>query len=893
MLYHSLFRKCLFAMAAGGWIFGVSAYDGSNTWLNYTSAADAVKAGYSATCVSLVISNPESDTLKNARREIELGMKGLLGKALTAGTAAAAGAIVLAPEGSPLVAAASIDYSAINVEGFIIKSAGGATYISGKTEVGVLRGVFHFLRLMQMGRDISNLNVAEKPYFAYRVLDHWWSHYGSSPTVERVYGGDRIYKMENFGKLGTEGAERTAVINYCRMAASLGLNGITPDNVNTSTMGSRNYTCIDESNIKNQKVFADLIGTYGLKYFLSISYVSPQKVAPQLSTSDPSKAEVVKWWDDRVKMIKGYISNFGGFLMKADSEGEAGPRTVFNQGQAAGAEPLAKALGAVGATLIWRTFIYTTNKNDDFAVTQMDEFDKQTWNKNVILRMKDGPRDFQVVEPPNFVATYGGVRHGMELQVTQEYTGQDKHICWLVPKWKKVFDWNMVGSDISAGVKGTMMHQILAGDNTWENGGGIWGISNLSDAKNWTGHYIHQANAYGFGRLTWNPLLSEEQIAEEWIRCSFQSGDDKKLQYLIGDMLHKSYKTFEDYTMSYSALMPAVCWNEHYEIEFDRDVAGFRTPYFMNLTSDGIGVDRTAAKSTFLSFLPKELADSLGNIAKCPEDYLLFFHHCKWEYKMKSGMTLIQSLHHNHFRGIRQVKRFINNWKLLQPVIDGEIYSHVLNKLNTQLKDASTWAATFKSQFGTRYSTAVGCDLAIQTSDDSKAVVVQPGETVALSALFADQKGTPVTETINWKVTPAGIGGADGTIDAATGVSTNFTAATDGIYIVTASTATWPDLKDELQIFVGDWDKVGARKKVPVKKVNVALKCSYHTDMVVVSTPFAGDLEIVGLNGRVVTSITVDKAGPVKWNTASLGSGLYLVRLRGIGQDLRSKVLIR
>jgi len=874
-------------VVTAGVVGNVVAYDGSETWLHYTAVPTDLKAGYDAVCQSLVISNPESDTLKNAKYEIDLAMTGLLGKTLAAGTAAAAGAIVIAPEGSPLVAAAGIDYTKINPEGFVIKSAGGATYISGKTEVGVLRGVFGFLRLMQTGKDISNLDVAESPYFAYRVIDHWWNHYGSNPTTERVYGGDRVYKMENFGKLGTAGPDRSAVIDYCRMAASLGLNGVTPDGVNTSTMGSRNYTCIDEGNIKNQKVFADIIGTYGLKYFLSISYVSPQKVAPQLSTSDPTNAQVIQWWDDRVKMIKGYIPNFGGFLMKCDSEGEAGPKTVFNKGQAAGAEPLAKALGSVGATLIWRTFIYTSNKNDDFAVTQMDEFDKQTWNKNVILRMKDGPRDFQTVEPPNFVTTYGGVRHGMEVQVTQEYTGQDKHICWLVPKWKQVFEWNMVGADLREGVKSNKVRDILAGDDTWENGGGIWGISNLSNAKNWTGHYMHQANAYGFGRLTWNPLLTEDQIADEWVHCSFKAGNDKKVDFLISDMLKKSWKTYEDYVISYSALMPSVCWNEHYEVEYIQDKAGFRTPYFMGLADDGIGVDRTAAKSTFLSFLPKALADSLGNIATCPEDYLLFFHHCKWDYKMKSGMTLIQSLQHNHFRGIRQVKRFINNWKLLEPIIDGDIYTHVLGKLNTQLTDATRWANTFRSQVGSRSTQAVGCDLEIQPPDVSKALVIDPGASVALNASFKDQSGKAVTETINWSVSNGG------TIDAATGMSTNFSAAADGIYTVTASTATWPDLKDELQIFVGDWTKTGVHRMVPVKSLTSQMKFKSLSDMVVISAPFAGELDIVGLNGRVVKSITVAKAGPVKWNTASLGSGLYLVRLRGAGQDLRNKVLIR
>lgn len=866
------------------------AYDGSETWLHYTPVPADVKAANSNVCQSLVMSNPDSDTLKNAKAELDLAIPKLLGgSALTDGTAAAAGAIVLAPEGSPLVASAGIDYNAINVEGFVIKSAGGATYISGKSEVGVLRGVFQFLRLMQTGKSVSNLDIKESPYFAYRVLDHWLNHYGgSAPQTERVYGGGRVLKMENFGRLNSDAAQMAIVRDYCRMAASTGLNGMCPDNVNTYRGGSiQNFTCLDEVKLQQQKVFADYIGTWGLKYFLSVSYISPRLIGG-LSDSDPRNQQVVSWWEERVNIIFRYISNFGGFLMKADSEGEAGPQTVFNTGQSIGAEPLAAALGKHGATLIWRTFIYSSSANDDFAVTQSETFANQTWNKNLILRMKDGPRDFQVVEPPNFLLTQGGVRLGMEFQVTQEYTGQDKHVCWLVPKWKQVLDWNMVGADTRQGVAGKVAHQILRGDGTWENGGGVWAISNLSDAKNWTGHYIHQANAYGYGRLAWDPSLTADELADEWIRCSFANGENAEVRYIVEDLLKKSWKTYEDYTISYSALMPAVGNNQHYEIDFDNmNGAGFLTPYFMNLTNDGIGVDRTPRGNNYVRFLPQALADSLATIAKCPEDYLLFFHHCQWEYKMKSGMTLIQSLHHNHFRGIRQVKRFINNWKLLNGKVDNEIYSHVLGKLNTQLTDASRWANTFKNQFGKRYSKSVGCNLEIVVPDDSKAVTGASGGTIALSSRFTDQNGTAVSETINWSVSDGG------TLSAASGTDVNFSAAADGVYTVTASTATWPDLQDKLQIFVGEWATVGAHKSTLAKKEKAVMTFGFSPHAMTITAPFAGELHIVGLNGRTVKTFTIPQAGMFRWSTDNIGKGLYLVQLKGTQQNLRSKLLVR
>jgi alpha-glucuronidase len=866
----------------------IFAYDGSETWLHYSPVPDELKSGYDAKCQSLVISNAESDTLKNAKAEIDLGMKGLLGKTLTVETSVASGAIVLAPEGSPLVESAGIDYSAINQEGFIIKSSPEAIYITGKTEVGLLRGTFAFLRQMQMGKSISKLDIKESPYFAYRVLDHWYNHYKSNPETERVYGGGRIFKMENFNNITSVDRER--INTYCRMAASLGFNGMTPDGVNTSTNGSQNYWCLDEAKLKEQKNFADIIGTWGLKYFLSVSYTSPSKLTSGMD-SDPRKEATIKWWDDRVAMVLKYIKNFGGFLMKADSEGEAGPQTVFESGQALGAEPLAKALGKYGCTLIWRTFIYSMKTNLDFAVTQMEMFANQEWNKNMILRMKDGPRDFQVVEPPNFILGYGGIRHGMEFQVTQEYTGQDKHVCFLVPKWKQILDWNIKGAQIREGVAGEVTHQILRADGTWENGGGVWGISNLSDAKNWTGHYLHQANAYGYGRLSWNPLLTEDQIVDEWIRCSFDNGNHPAVKFIVTDLLKKSWKTYEDYTISYSALMPALYNHQHYEIDFDKmpTMTAYFTQFFMNLQNDGIGVDRSEKASKLLSFLPKQLADSLGNITTCPEDYLLFFNHCKWEYKMKSGMTLIQSLNHNHFRGIKQVKRFINNWKLLNGKIDSEIYTHVQSKLNTQLADASKWANTFKTQFGNRYKTAVGCDLEIGVPDASKAVTLAKGASVDLSSKFADQNGTPVSETINWSVS------SGGTIDATTGTNVKFSAAENGVYEVTASLASLPDLKDKIQIFVGDWwdPPVGVKKTASIALAKAAMSFSCTPHAIIISTPFEGNLDIIGLNGRVIKSIAAPRTGKVELNTSTIGSGLYVVRLKGQQQELRNKLMIK
>lgn len=864
------------------------AYNGSKTWLYYTPVSDpTLKAQYQSVCKSLVLSDENSDTLKNAKEEFDLAIPELLGGSKLSSTDGP-GAIVLAPEGSSLLAE-GIDFSKVTEEGFIIKSIGDKTYITSKSQVGILRGAFYFIRLMQTGKPVNNLNIVENPYFPLRVLDHWYNHYGSRPDTERVYGGNRVYRMENFGKLSE--AELKRIKDYCRMAASLGLNGICPDNVNTYRGGSiGNYKCLEEANLKTQKVFADIIGTYGLKYYLSVSYASPRLVTPRISTANAhANAQAKQWWFEKVDMVRKYIANFGGFLMKADSEGEEGPRGTYGLNQSQGANPMAEALKRYGYNLIWRTFVY--NNTDDFAISQWKEFEGQTWDEAVILRTKDGPRDFQVMEPPNPLLGMKGVRHGMEFQITQEYTGQSIHLCWLVPKWRQILHWDLKGAPLNEGTEGSITYQILRGTgDPVKGGGGVWGISNLSDTVNWTAQFLAQANYYGFGRLAWNPLLTEEQIADEWIRCSFYGGSTPEVRFVVNDMLSKSWRTYEDYTISYSALMPALRWNDHYEIDFDgMRLSEWYTPYFMNLTNDGIGVDRTPTTgNNFVQYYPRAVADSFANIEKCPEDFLLFFHHCKWEYKMKSGMTLIQSLYHNHFRGLHQVRNFINNWKMLADLVDSEIHKHVLAKLNHQYTDAKRWVEDFKSDFGSKYKESVGCNLTLITPDTNKATVVEAGASVNLSAKFTDQKNAAINETLKWSVDNGG------TLNATEGSSVSFSAEKDGIYTVTVSTAKFPDLKDKVQIFVGNWAQAtGTRKTAKSNIAKPSMQILRNPYGISIITSSAGKIDIFGLQGKVIKSINLSNVGTCFVDTRDIANGLYLLRLQSGTQSLHEKLILR
>ncbi|MBN1759460.1 MAG: hypothetical protein JW863_14120 [Chitinispirillaceae bacterium] len=888
---------CLLMIIAGT----VYAYNGSETWLHYSAVPENLKASYSNVCQNVVISNANSDTLKNAKTELDLAIPKLIGgSALSVATAAGAGSIVLAPEGSPLVASAGIDYSAVNSEGFVIKSAGGATYISGKGEVGVLRGVFHFLRLMQTGKPVDNLSIVENPYYAFRVLDHWINHYSSSVSTERVYGGDRPFKMENFGRLSATELQR--VRDYCRMAVSLGLNGMCPDNVNTYRSNSLgNYKCLEEANLQSQKVFCDIIGTYGLKYYLSVSYASPRIVNPKMSTANAyANAQAKQWWFDKVDMVVKYISNFGGFLMKADSEGEEGPRTTYNQSQSQGANPIAEALKRYGAVMIWRTFIYDTS-DPDFAVNQSKEFadPPQQWDESVIVRMKDGPRDFQMVEPPHQLLAMPGVRLGMEFQITQEYTGQDKHLCWLVPKWKKILDYDIEGVTSWNGAEGSAAYQVLKGAGA--KTGGVWAISNLSDAANWTGHYLAQANYYGWGRLAWNPTLSAEQIADEWIQCSFDNGSKTGVASVLKHLLLTSWEAYTDYTIDHSALMPALGNNDHYNVDFNnmRNI-NFYTDWFMDFAKNcsGIGVSRcngtggTVRNDFAHKYYPAEMANVFCDQDKCPEEYILFFHHLPWEYKMKGGMTLIQQLQFEHFNGIHRVEKYIKYWKLLndESQLDAEIYSHVSSKFNTQLTDGTKWADIFRQQFGACYSTEVPCDLAIVPPNPQSATIVEVGGTVTLNARLRTQKGTNATGgTFNWSIVEPGV---NATVTPASGESTTFSASAPGIYTVRMSDSRWPNQYEEEMVFVGDWvDALPTDAKIIKSGKRVgSLQIIQTPRHFRITSPIAGEISIVSLQGRTVKSISMEKPGTITWETRDAARGLYLLQIQNQTQTLRSKL---
>jgi hypothetical protein len=469
----------------------------------------------------------------------------------------------------------------------------------------------------------------------------------------------------------------------------------------------------------------------------------------------------------------------------------------------------------------------------------------------------------------------------------------------LVPRWKQILDYDIKGANPWNGAEGTITHQILKGAGA--RTGGVWAISNLSDATNWTGHYLAQANYYGWGRLAWNPTLSAEQIADEWIRCSFENGHKAGVSTILKHMLLTSWEAYTDYTIDHSALMPALGNNNHYNVDFNnmRNI-NFYTDWFMDFARNcsGIGVSRcngtggTVRNDFARKYYTPEMAEVFCDQDKCPEEYILFFHHLPWEYRMKGGMTLIQQLQFEHFNGIHRVENYIKYWDLLNDVaqLDAQIYSHVSSKFTTQLADGSRWANTFRDQFGACYSSEVPCDLAVVPPNSRAATTAEVGANVNLSARFRTQRGTNVTgATFNWSIVEPG---ATATVSPATGESTVFSASAPGTYTVRLWDTRWPNQFEEEIIFVGDWIDAyptGA-KIVRSKKAAPSLQIIQTPRCFRIATPMTGKVSIVSLQGRVVKSLSMTEPGTFVWETKDAARGVYLLQIRNQTRTLRSRL---
>ena len=666
------------------------AYD--DCWLRLDGIKDSSFQKNYRRCLESVYCNSDTRLAKTALNELLSGLTRLTGSSPK---------VVDDPESSCIIlsilafdkeidsALATNEIAKLQPEGFLIKAVkdnkGSKIYITAKTDKGLLYGVFRFLLYLDQQKEIGKLHLLENPKNPIRMINQWDNLDGS---IERGYAGRSIFYQNNI--LTTDMAR---VKYYARMLASVGINAIAINNVNAH----KEETRLIADKIHMVKEINDIFRDYGIRVFLSINYASPIDIGG-LSSADPLDDEVAKWWVDRVAYIYKNIPDFGGFLVKADSENRPGPFT-YNRNHAEGANMLAAALKPYGGLLIWRCFVY--NCQQDWRDLTIDRAKAAYENyhyldgsfaDNVILQIKNGPMDFQVREPVSpLIGTMERTNQMLELQITQEYTGQQRHLCYLVPQWKEILDF-----DTRAKGQGYPVKKLVNGSTFPMKHCGITAVSNIGTDYNWTGHYLAQANLYGYGRLTWDPDLATETITEEWIISTF--GPKQELIDTISKMLISSWPIYENYTSPLG-----IGWMVNPDHHYGPSVDGYeysKWGTYHRADLKAIGVDRTVAKGTgFTRQYRKGNYLMFENIETCPEELILFFHRLPYTYRLKNGKTIIQHIYDTHFEGVDQAIRLKEQWEKLNGMIDEKRFSHVLDRLKQQIDHAKEWRDVINSYF--------------------------------------------------------------------------------------------------------------------------------------------------------------------------------------------------
>lgn len=621
-------HKIMAALAAATLCLAANADDGSALWMGMEHRAHIEK----------IRSNDNSAVAKTAVQELTAYWHG--------------GSVTLKKDGNMP-----------DNDGFAIErpNKGGTTIIRAHRSAGLLYGAYELLRMQQT----SGTTVEERsePAFEYRVLNHWDNPDGS---VERGYAGKSIWKWDEInGIKGTMSIDlRERLTTYARANASIGINGSVLNNVNASP------SILTSEYIKKVKVIADLLRPYGIKTYISVNFASPM-VLDGLKTADPLNSEVKAWWKKKAKEIYKEIPDFGGFLVKANSEGQPGPGD-YNRTHADGANMLAEALAPHKGIVMWRSFVYGNHEGEDRvkqAITEFEDLDGK-FAKNVILQSKNGPLDFQPREP--YAPIFDRMKHTpmwAELQITQEYLGQSLHLVYLAPMWKEFFSF-------------VNPKQLR----------GIAGVANTGDDNNWCGHPFSQANWYAFGRLAWNPELSSDSIAREWLVQTFthnlafvkpmtevmEASHEACVDYMMPLGLHHIFKADHHYGPEPQGQYP------HFPIEWC-------PVYYHKADTAGVGYDRTRTGSDAVSQYRVPYNDQYNNIETCPEEYLLWFHHVAWNYKMKNGKTLWQNLCAHYNRGVSETERFAAVWQTMRPYVDEERFNHVSHLMDVQVDNAKEW----------------------------------------------------------------------------------------------------------------------------------------------------------------------------------------------------------
>ncbi|MFY7889435.1 MAG: alpha-glucuronidase family glycosyl hydrolase [Spirosomataceae bacterium] len=642
--------------------------DGYRLWLKFDLIKDAKLRSTYSRQVQFIVQESQGEIITTASKELQAGVKGLLGNScpIQMSTQGKTGGVVLR------VISNDAQTKGLAEDGFAIYSEKGNLVISSASASGVLYGSFELLRVLQTGTSIVS-PVKSSPKVRLRMLNHWDNPLG---TIERGYAGSSLWKWYELPEVVDARYQ-----DYARANASIGINAVVLNNVNASAR------FLTAEYLSKVAALTKVFRPYGIKVYLSINFASP-KILGKLKTSDPLDAEVKTWWQHKADEIYKTIPDFGGFLVKANSEGEPGPQE-YGRTHADGANMLATALAPHKGIVIWRAFVYAADPNGDRFKEAYKDFKPLdgVFASNVIVQVKNGPIDFQSREP--FHPLFGAMPKtplAMEFQLTQEYLGFSTNLVYQAPLFKECLE-----SDTYARGKGSTVAKVVDGSLDNHELSAIAGVANTGSDRNWTGHLMSQANWYAFGRLAWNHELSSEQIAAEWIKMTLTQ--EPQAVKTIQTMLMNSREVYVNFTTPLG-LHHVMGQNIHFGAEPWLSKSArpdWTAVYYHRADSVGLGFDRTAKGSNALGLYAPEVQKEWGDAEKCPLPYLLWFHHVAWDKKLSTGKTLWDEFSGRYYQGVQEVEALQAQWKSVEKHVDPAMFADVAGRLAVQHREALNW----------------------------------------------------------------------------------------------------------------------------------------------------------------------------------------------------------
>ena len=667
------------------------AEDGYRLWLRYDPIANETLRNAYSSAITEIVAPDSRPTLIAARDELLSGLRGLLGVDVpvvaqpTRDGSLILGSVNRTPSLASLVS--ERDLRAAGEEGYIVRhvtiDGHRRILLLANRDIGVLYGAFALLRYLQTNQSLDRLDLVSAPKIQRRLLNHWDN---LNRTVERGYAGFSLWEWYNLPDIPTPRYR-----DYARANASIGINGAVLTNVNADAL------VLTPAYLEKVAALANVFRPYGIRVYLTARFSAPIELGA-LATADPFDPAVKKWWTQKVDEIYAAIPDFGGFLVKANSEGQPGPQ-AYGRTHADGANLLADALASHGGIVMWRAFVYDNQVPDDRAKQAYNEFKPLDgkFHRNVIVQIKNGPIDFMPREA--FSPLFGAMPHtpiGLELQITQEYLGGSTQLAYLAPLFKECLD-----SDTFTAGPGSTVARVVDGSLDLHGISVIAGVSNIGTDRNWTGHPLAAANWYAFGRLAWDHNLGSDTIAAEWTRMTFSNTPD--VVRPITAMLLASREAVVDYSMPLG--LHHIMAEGHHQGPApwvdDASRADWNSVYYHRADASGVGFDRSPSGSNAVAQYAPEVAQRFGNVAMCPENLLLWFHHVAWDHPMKSGRTLWDELCLHYQHGVDSVRSWEKSWAALESSIDPERFAHVKALLARQEREARAWRDACTQYFQT------------------------------------------------------------------------------------------------------------------------------------------------------------------------------------------------